>query len=192
MPELIIFGDSIIKGVCFDGQRYHLCAGHGLEALAAKGVTVQNFAKMGATSAQGLQLLEKKLGACGGQTTVLFCFGGNDCDYDWQAISDAPEQTHLPHVVPEQFVRNYEALLVRARQHGARAAALLLPPIHAGRFFCAHYRRKGRRGDPALAGRPGPSFALAGVLQQPCGADGAEARLPGARCAQRVSEEPQL
>lgn len=74
MPELIIFGDSIIKGVCFDGQRYHLCAGHGLEALAAKGVT-------------------------------------------------------------EQFVRNYEALLVRARQHGARAAALLLPPIHAGRFF---------------------------------------------------------
>ena len=135
MPELIIFGDSIIKGVCFDGQRYHLCAGHGLEALAAKGVTVQNFAKMGATSAQGLQLLEKKLGACGGQTTVLLCFGGNDCDYDWQAISDAPEQTHLPHVAPEQFVRNYEALLVRARQHGARAAALLLPPIHAGRFF---------------------------------------------------------
>ena len=39
MKKLVIFGDSIIKGVTFNGQAYHLCQQHDFDALAAQGVT---------------------------------------------------------------------------------------------------------------------------------------------------------
>ena len=91
MKKLMIFGDSIIKGVTYNGQSYHLCQEHDFDALAAQGVTVENYAKMGATIDAGLKQLDRKLGACGGETTVLFCFGGNDCDYDWKAIAEDPD-----------------------------------------------------------------------------------------------------
>ena len=85
MKNLKIFGDSIIKGVTYNGQSYHLCQEHDFDTLRAQGVTVENNAKMGATIDAGLKQLDRKLGSCDGDTTVLFCFGGNDCDYDWKA-----------------------------------------------------------------------------------------------------------
>ena len=91
MKNLKIFGDSIIKGVTYNGQSYHLCQEHDFDTLRAQGVTVENNAKMGATIDAGLKKLDRKLGTCDGDTTVLFCFGGNDCDYDWKAISEDPD-----------------------------------------------------------------------------------------------------
>ena len=35
MKKLLIFGDSIIKGVTYNGQSYHLCQQHDFDALAA-------------------------------------------------------------------------------------------------------------------------------------------------------------
>ena len=46
--RLVIFGDSIAKGVMFQDGRYHLCRAHDFDALAQQGVEVRNFAKMGA------------------------------------------------------------------------------------------------------------------------------------------------
>ena len=59
--------------------------------LAAQGITVENNAKMGATIADGLRQISRKLKPCADDTTVLFCFGGNDCDYNWKDISADPE-----------------------------------------------------------------------------------------------------
>ena len=49
MKKLMIFGDSIIKGVTYSGQSYHLCQNHDFDTIAAQGVTVENHARMGAT-----------------------------------------------------------------------------------------------------------------------------------------------
>ena len=107
MKNLKIFGDSIIKGVTYNGQSYHLCQEHDFDTLRAQGVTVENNAKMGATIDAGLKQLDRKLGTCDGDTTVLFCFGGNDCDYDWKAISEDPDGEHLPHTPSEKFIDQY-------------------------------------------------------------------------------------
>ena len=38
MKKLILFGDSIMKGVTFNGSGYHLCPDHDLPQLAARGI----------------------------------------------------------------------------------------------------------------------------------------------------------
>ncbi len=100
--RLVIFGDSIAKGVMFQDGRYHLCRAHDFDALAQQGVEVLNFAKMGACTDTGLAIAKKRLELCQG-AQVLLSFGGNDCDFDWQAVSDHPEEAHLPKIPAERF-----------------------------------------------------------------------------------------
>ena len=135
MKNLKIFGDSIIKGVTYNGQSYHLCQEHDFDTLRAQGVTVENNAKMGATIDAGLKQLDRKLGACDSDTTVLFCFGGNDCDYDWKAISEDPDGEHLPHTPSEQFIDRYCTAIRKAQSAGARVAMTSLPPLEQERYF---------------------------------------------------------
>ena len=80
MKRLMIFGDSIMKGVTFNGQKYQLCQEHNFDFLAKRNIAVQNFSKMGATVTTGLSILKRKLAAQpdASDTTVLFSFGGND------------------------------------------------------------------------------------------------------------------
>ena len=157
MKNLKIFGDSIIKGVTYNGQSYHLCQEHDFDTLRAQGVTVENNAKMGATIDAGLKQLDRKLGTCDGDTTVLFCFGGNDCDYDWKAISEDPDGEHLPHTPSEKFIDQY-CTAIRPRGHDEPAAA------GAGAVFLLYHQRPERGKYSPLAGRYGPSVPLAGVL----------------------------
>lgn len=140
MQNLIIFGDSIIKGVTYNGQSYHLCQQHDFDALAQAGVHVENYAKMGATIDAGLRQMEKKLQPCVGDTTVLLCFGGNDCDYNWKEISDNPAGSFLPNTPAGTFVDRYVAAIRKAQAAGARVAMTSLPPLDDGRYF-AHISR---------------------------------------------------
>ena len=81
MKNLKIFGDSIIKGVTYNGQSYHLCQEHDFDTLRAQGVTVENNAKMGATIDAGLKQLDRKLGACDSDTTVCAFYSKPDCAF---------------------------------------------------------------------------------------------------------------
>ena len=106
MKKLMIFGDSIIKGVTYSGQSYHLCQNHDFDTIASQGVTVENHARMGAT-----------------------------IDYDWKAISADPDGEHLPHTPSERFIDGYCTAIRKARQAGARVAMTSLPPLEQSRYF---------------------------------------------------------
>ena len=132
--RLVIFGDSIAKGVTYQDGRYHLCSEHNFDALAQKGITVSNFAKMGACSDTVLTIAKKRLDACG-DAQVILSFGGNDCDFDWQAVSDHPEEKHLPKIAAETFAENYRALVKLLRQAGSSVWMTSLVPLEAHRFL---------------------------------------------------------
>ena len=135
MKKLILFGDSIMKGVTFNGSGYHLCPDHDLPQLAARGIEIENHTKMGATIGDGLRAMDKYLTSCDSQTTVLLGYGGNDCDYDWKAISADPDGEHLPHTPSERFIDGYCTAIRKARQAGARVAMTSLPPLEQSRYF---------------------------------------------------------
>lgn len=133
--KLLIFGDSIAKGVTYQDGRYHLCREHNFDALREKGLDVQNFAKMGACTDLGLEIVKKRLASCEAGTTAAFSFGGNDCDFDWQAVSDRPEDEHLPKIPEGAFLENYRAMVRLAKDAGARVVMTSLVPLEAHRFL---------------------------------------------------------
>lgn len=61
--------------------------------------------------------------------------GGNDCDFDWQSISETPDEEHLCKTPPALFEKIYTELLKKAKAFGKKVFALNLPPIVAARYF---------------------------------------------------------
>ena len=135
MRQLIIFGDSVIKGVHHCGGKFHLCPDHDFASLQAVGVEAHNYAKMGATIGTGLSILQRRLSACVPGATVLFSFGGNDCDYNWAEIAAAPEAEHLPHTPPERFPELYRQAIQMARDCGAEPVVASIVPLEAERYW---------------------------------------------------------
>ena len=132
--KLVIFGDSIAKGVMFQDGRYHLCRAHDFDALAQQGVEVRNFAKMGACTDTGLAIAKKRLELCQDAQVLLF-FGGNDCDFDWAAVARAPSVKHIPKTSLDAFEKMLVDSIEKIKKRGAMPVVCTTPPINPQKYF---------------------------------------------------------
>lgn len=134
--ELCVWGDSIAKGVVYDEARgrYAVCRENCLMKLGReKGVHVSNYSVMGQTSQNGLaRMRAEQLQA--GKVAVIE-YGGNDCDLDWKAVSEHPEQRQYGRVPLEQFSENITEMVRRARESGMKPVLVTPPPLVAERYF---------------------------------------------------------
>ena len=62
-------------------------------------------------------------------------FGGNDCDFDWAAISETPQGRHRCHTPPETFVSEYREAVRLLRDGGRTPLMMSLPPILSERYL---------------------------------------------------------
>jgi len=134
-----LFGDSLLKGIQIDplSMRYHINNNIDVDKIEKTHLlNIRNFAKFGCTVTKGLALIEKRL-----KSDEPFCdaivmdFGGNDCDFDWKAISERPDDNHLPNTPLDVFRETYYKIIVLLKENGIRPIITSLPPLDAKRFF---------------------------------------------------------
>lgn len=138
IKNICFFGDSIAKGVIYDSenQRYKVSP-TGFTSLVAEKLhaLINNYAVFGCTVQAGLKRLgrySEELESC---DLVMLEFGGNDCDHNWQAISDDPTGEHHPNLEPETFAALYETMVTKLKALGKSVVMLNLPPIDAEKYF---------------------------------------------------------
>lgn len=140
-PEAAIWvvGDSITKGVTFDeGRGRHIllkgqdfCSLVGQKLKAA----VQNFSKFGCVSTAARATLEERLKTQQPPALVALELGGNDCDFDWEAIAKDPKAQHAPKTSLEAYEQNLTAMIRSIYAAGSQPVLFNLPPIDADRYF---------------------------------------------------------
>ena len=131
MKNIEIFGDSIMKGIYYDGGRYRLCK----EKLSAEGSEIKNRSKMGATISQGLKAIENALPEISPGTVAILEFGGNDCNFNWAEVAEHPEGEHFCVTPMELFEKLYEKAVRELQKAGATVVLCTLPPISSPKFF---------------------------------------------------------
>ena len=140
-----VFGDSILKGIQLnnDNTRYHVDNNIDVVTMERKhALDIKNFSKFGCTVTKGLALIEKRLkNDKSGCDAIVMNFGGNDCDFDWKAISDSPEDEHQPNTPLDVFTDTYRKIILLIKEKGIRPIVTTLPPLDAQRFF--HWFCKG-------------------------------------------------
>lgn len=137
MRRLVIYGDSILRGITYSEEigRHKLCTGYELKSIRALGYDIKNRCRMGATIVRGMDILERTLDECDSDTTVLFEFGGNDCDHDWQAVSNHPTEVHTSHISKEIFAEYYKNAIDKVRAKGADVLIANMIPIDHDRYM---------------------------------------------------------
>ena len=146
---LSVWGDSIAKGVVFDESRgrYAICRDNCLLKLSREaGVPVENYSVMGQTSDAGLERMWAS-GLTPGRVAVIE-YGGNDCDLDWRAVSEHPEEMQYGKVPLERFVQNLTEMVRRAREADMLPVLVTPPPLVAQRYF--DWVRRGLNGENIL------------------------------------------
>lgn len=136
--RVALFGDSLAKGICWNEERRrHVTLPVSAADIAAErlGVTIINRARFGFTAPRGLALMERELESSPGYDAAVIEFGGNDCNFDWAAISENPEGTHAPATSPERFFSTVCAMAERLKSARIRPIFVTPPPIDAARYF---------------------------------------------------------
>ncbi|RKQ83628.1 SGNH/GDSL hydrolase family protein [Brockia lithotrophica] len=156
MGRFVLIGDSLLRGIVWDDvrRRYALARTRVANALARKGhEVVADLAFMGATARDGLERLrefalrspERLRGSW-----VLVHFGGNDCDFDWDAVAASPDSEHLPRRRLDAFTGDLGEIAGLARAYRAEPIFLVPPPLVAERYFAWISRGSPERADAIL------------------------------------------
>ena len=134
--KIEFFGDSIIRGaVAQQKERLKLRADSTFQYLKELGFQVKNNAHIGATIKKGLQELSYRLPFFDKKTAVVLGFGGNDCDFDWEQISEHPEIEHQAKVCLPDFLDLYRKAIRKIRETGATVFACTLVPLDSENYF---------------------------------------------------------
>lgn len=152
IKSICIFGDSVAKGVVFDGvkNKYSLLK----ESFAnlverQQNVSILNFARFGCTISMGGEILKRHETKLNTFDYTILEFGGNDCDYNWSEISESPLGEHLCNTPIPLFREKYMELIRRVIQNGGKPLLLNLPPIDPKRYF--QWISKGLNGKNILS-----------------------------------------
>ena len=134
--EIQIWGDSLAVGITYDERRNRYaiskerCTNRLSESLHCK---VVNNAKMGATVLDGLERFANAKPVEGALCVVEY--GGNDCNLDWQRLSDDPNAEPLAKVELSVFTQKLEEFIRKIEAGGMKAVLVTPLPLHAERFF---------------------------------------------------------
>lgn len=136
--KIVLFGDSVAKGIVFDSENRRYT--HGAESFiqlfcSKEGYELTDHALFGCTLTKGAQLVKRHCADMDGSRAVFLMLGGNDCNFDWKAVSKAPDEDHLCCTPPEQFYTEYRALIEFIRKQGSRPIMFNMVPVLGRQYF---------------------------------------------------------
>ncbi|MCL2816934.1 MAG: GDSL-type esterase/lipase family protein [Clostridiales bacterium] len=138
MMNVCVFVDSIGKGVELDmgSGRYKPLKLDLFEPLGSnQNISLKNYSMFGCTVTRGLSVIERYAENLSNYKYTILVFGGNDCNFMWNEIADAPEVDHQPKNPLDVFMSTYKNMIGKIQNAGAKPILLTLPPLHAERFF---------------------------------------------------------
>lgn len=141
MKNLVIFGDSIPKGIIYENGRImkaKICA---VDILIDhyKFDKVRNFSVYGQTLARLVNkgTVDEYLRTVdpAADNYAAICIGGNDADYDWRTIALSPDETHLPMTPIEKYAAMLDSTVKKLVDTGHKVFLLTLPPVNSQLYF---------------------------------------------------------
>ena len=136
--KIEVFGDSILKGIQVNAhnRRYHVNNNIDVDMLSKKfSLRIVNRSRLGCTVTRGKSVVEKFLNEAPDCNAIVMDYGGNDCDFDWKAISADPGAHYEPKTPISMFVKIYSGIVEKIKKSGIRPVITNLPPIEPQRYF---------------------------------------------------------
>lgn len=135
--NLVVYGDSITKGIIYDSERSrYIPIKENFASIVAEKIkgTVYNAGIYGNTIIRGINKMYRNVIAKT-PDIVLIEFGGNDCDFNWDDIALNPQKKHEPNTDVAAFRETLLSMISSLRNENIVPALMTLPPLDARRYF---------------------------------------------------------
>ena len=136
--KVVVWGDSVAKGVVYDETRGRYALSPITAATIAGerlGLEIVNRSRMGATVADGERMMQADLRRGLTADMAIIEYGGNDCDFNWRAISADPDAVHDPKTPAPLFAEKLQGMIDAVISAGIEPVLVTLPPIVSARYF---------------------------------------------------------
>lgn len=135
--KFMVSGDSISKGVIYDEgiSKYVILKDNYINLLQSKlnGI-VRNTARFGNTIIKGVSKLKADI-LIDNPDIVLLEYGGNDCDFNWNEVSNNPKADHKPKTDFDTFENTLKETLNFLKNKNIISVVMTLPPLNADRYL---------------------------------------------------------
>lgn len=134
-----VWGDSILKGAVtgYSENRFDVLDDKNSLFLASQklGFTLVNKSVFGNIINKAQRTLNHDMEK--GVTCDLGIIesGGNDCDYDWSAVSADPDSPHNPRNTLSEFLRMTDEMVQTLRAHKITPLLMTMPPLVLDRWY---------------------------------------------------------
>lgn len=135
--RIAALGDSLTKGVVLtDKNRYTVLDNNYMDIIGRElDLQIENYGKFGCTVCFGSNVIDRHAEDIAEADYTFIEYGGNDCDFDWLRIAQAPEDDHSPKTNLNSFKKEISALIERVRNLGSKPVLVSLPPILSDTYF---------------------------------------------------------
>ncbi len=138
IKKIGIWGDSILKGIVFDENagKYRPLKNCAVNLIKNNyRLDIKNNSRFGCTAPKAEKNLEQSLNNGYSADMVLIEFGGNDCDFDWSRVSQAPDDEHFPNTPLSEYISAMSSMITNLINHKIKPVLMNLPPINAEKYF---------------------------------------------------------
>lgn len=135
--RIAALGDSLTKGVVLDKQnRYSVTDYSFIDILRNElDLRIDNYGKFGCTVSFGSTVIDRHSADITASDYTFIEYGGNDCDFDWLKIAEAPKGEHQARTVLKSFTEQLAGLIEKVRALGSIPVIISLPPILSDTYF---------------------------------------------------------
>jgi lysophospholipase L1-like esterase len=135
--RIAALGDSLTKGVVLtDRNRYSVLDNNYMDIVGRElDLHVENYGKFGCTASFGSSVIDRHSDEIAESEYTFIEYGGNDCDFDWLSIAQAPEEQHNPKTSLDCFKRQIRQIVERVQTLGSKPILVSLPPILSNLYF---------------------------------------------------------
>ena len=134
MNEIYLFGDSASQGIVLDERgQYSVSRAGCIRLLKRRGYPIRNYAVHGYTVLQGLEAFRAMPIEPGSFCVIQF--GGNDCDLDWDAVSEDPDSYHEGRVPLADFREHVTRFVREARERKLEPVLITPLALMSSRYY---------------------------------------------------------
>lgn len=131
LNKIFVYGDSIMRGVVLGRDRKYTQLDNNCVCEVSRSVRIEieNKSIFGMTVPKAFtRFFNGKSEDSFRKNAILLEYGGNDCNFNWAAVSNDPHGVHLPTTDPTVFEKNLIDMTTAIKKSGGTPALMTLPP----------------------------------------------------------------
>ncbi len=138
--KIAVFGDSISKGIIYENEKIKKLDDGVVNLIAADyGYEIHNYSQYGQSLKKFCEkgAVERFLSQIEGKSEnyAVFCFGGNDADYNWRQVVTDPQFDHQANTPLPEFKMLLEEKVSELQDGGVKVVLTTIPPVDSQRYF---------------------------------------------------------